>query len=548
MLFIFFSLVFIIPFLMGWGNLLDKIFPSKIKGISGKTISGILFLGLIFTALSFFIALNIYVEIPVILIGLFYFFKDKIYLDFYKLPKGNAVLLCIFGAIVLYCGSSYPFILDHFGYYIPSIKWLTEVGLVKGISNLDLILGQMSMWHILQAGFSNFCDPFLKLNTILLIIYLFYIIENESWIHLFFIPVLLFFTQSPSPDLPVIVLSLIILNEIFIGNKAISFLFALSIFAFSIKPTIIWLPFFIILYSIFCVKLDVKKLIFGFCIFLLFIFKNIWTFGYPVFPVAVLDLGFSWKPNPELLHSSSQLAIVKTYDEQFSYQEIMKFSWFEYIKNWFLIPGIKSFIHIGFVLTLVGFIIFSFIKKNKIISILCISVLLKSILVLLFSAQYRFFLEVFFVVFLVIGYQIFSKKITVSFSLIMSILFCGIFTFPKLIQQSIPSFQLGKFIVEKDCMQLYKPSHYQYKNFEKFKIGNLKFNVSKQYPFNFDTPIPAISENYVFDYQKAKIFPQMIDKNNIKKGFIWKKLNHAEEKEVEKTVHAIKSHYPQTEK
>ena len=155
---------------MGWGNLLDKIFPSKIKGISGKTISGILFLGLIFTALSFFIALNIYVEIPVILIGLFYFFKDKLYLDFYKLPKGNAVLLCIFSAIVLYCGSSYPFILDHFGYYIPSIKWLTEVGLVKGISNLDLILGQMSMWHILQAGFSNFCDPFLKLNTILLII------------------------------------------------------------------------------------------------------------------------------------------------------------------------------------------------------------------------------------------------------------------------------------------------------------------------------------------------------------------------------------------
>ncbi|WP_257621440.1 hypothetical protein [Chryseobacterium sp. NKUCC03_KSP] len=543
MLLILCSSIFLITTLMGWGKLMENIFGKTLSGISGKILTGIFSTGLIFTLLSFFIPLNLYVEIPTILIGLFYFFKDKLYLEYFRFSKKDSIILGILATVILFSASFYPFILDHFGYYVPTIKWLTEYGLIKGISDLDLILGQMSVWHILQAGFSNFADPFFKLNAVLLIVYGLYIVENKSWIQLIFIPILLIFSQSPSPDLPVIIFSLIVLNEILSGNRNISFLFAFSVFTFATKPTVIWLPIFILLYSIFISKFDYKKLIFGSLVFLLFIAKNIWTFGYPVFPFAIFDLGISWKSNPELLKASSEFALIKTFDEQYSYAEIVKFSWFDHIKNWLSLKGMKSMINILFIFSLIGFIIFSIIKKNKIISLICISILIKSILVLFFSAQYRFFIDVFFVVSFVLFFEYLNKKnaVLISSSLIFTV--AVIFSFPNFIQKFIPSFQVGRFMKPFEKKQILSPSHYQYNQYNSYKVGGLKFNVSKKYPFNFDTPVPAISVNYIFDYRKKQIFPQPIDKNNLKKGFIWKKLNAEEKKELDKTIELIKKSY-----
>ncbi|MFY1046946.1 LIC_10190 family membrane protein [Chryseobacterium sp. GP-SGM7] len=543
MLLILLSSILMISTLLGWGKLMENFIGENLKGISGKILTGIFSVGIIFTVLSFFLPLNIYIEIPTILIGLFFFFKNKLYLGFYQFSKKDSAILGFLTAVILFCGSFYPFILDHFGYYIPTIKWLTEYGLVKGISNLDLILGQMSVWHIFQAGFSNFSDPFFKFNTILLIIYGLYIIENKSWIQLIFIPVLLIFAQSPSPDLPIIVFSLIILNEILSGSKNISFLLAFSVFTFAIKPTVIWLPIFILLYSIFISKFQYKKLIFGSLVFLLFIIKNLWTFGYPFFPMAVFDLGLFWKANPELLKASSEFALVKTYDEQYSYSEILKFSWLDHIKNWLFLDGIKSVINILFVASLTGFIVFSIIKRNKIISLICISILIKSVLIFLFSAQYRFFIDGFFVIFFVVLYKNLTQKKSILFSSLMIVIAVGMFSFPNLIQQFVPSFQLGKFMSKFDKTQLIKPSNYDYNQYNSYRVGDLKFNISKQYPFNFNTPTPAISENYVLDYQKLRIFPQPIDKNDIRKGFIWKKLTTEEKKELDKTIEIIKKSY-----
>jgi len=541
------SSIFLITTLMGWGKLMENIFGKSLNGISGKILTGIFSVGLLFTVVSFFVPLNLYVEIPTILVGLFYFFKDKLYLECFRFSKKESIILGILVTVILFSASFYPFILDHFGYYVPSIKWLTEYGLVKGISNLDLILGQMSVWHIFQAGFSNFADPFLRLNAVLLIIYGIYIVENKSWIQLIFIPVFLIFSQSPSPDLPAIVFSLIILNEILSGNKNLAFLFAFSVFTFAIKPTVIWLPIFILLYSIFISGFRYKKLILGSFIFLLFIIKNIWIFGYPIFPLTFFDLGISWKPNPELLKASSEFAIVKTFDEQYSYAEILKFSWFDYIKNWLFLNGIKSVINISFVAILIGFIIFSIIKKNKITSLICISILVKSLLILSFSAQYRFFIDVFFVLFFVVFFKSLNKKNALLISSVLALIFTGLFSSPKLVQQLIPSFKLSRNLTSFEKNQLLKPSNYEYNQYNSFKIRDLNFNVSKKYTFSFDTPIPAISESYVLDYQKLGIFPQPIDKNNLKKGFIWKKLNATEKKELDKTKEIIKKSYLQTD-
>ncbi|WP_415328848.1 LIC_10190 family membrane protein [Chryseobacterium sp. MMS23-Vi53] len=539
------STIFIIPALMGIGKFVEFFSGKAIDGISGKILLGILGINLIWTVIAFFIPLNIYVEITTILLGLIYFFKEKLYQEFYLFSKKEFTSISIISLTILLSGSFYPYILDHFGYYVPTIKWITEYGLVKGISNLDLTLGQMSIWHIFQAGFSNFSDPFLRINSILLIVYTLYIIEKKSWIQLCFVPILLLFAQSPSPDLPVIVFSLIILNEILKENKNTSLLFAFSVFVFAIKPTMIWLPILGFFYSIFIVKSKFKNLVPGILIVLLFFIKNIYTFGYPIFPVSILDLGISWKPNPEVLKISSQYAIQKTYDMQYSYEEIQKFSTFDYIKNWFFLNGIKAKINLFFILSLIGFIIFSFIKKNKIISLICFSLIIKSILVLLFSAQYRFFIDVFFVMFFIVFINYFNQKKSIAVFSVLSIIFIGFLTLPNILQTYLPSFKLGNFMGKFEAKQLYKPSTYDYNKFQSYKIGNLKFNVSTKYPYNFDTQLPSISESFIFQDIEANIFPQLIDEKNIKKGFIWKKLNLEEKKEAENIINSINNSYKQ---
>ncbi|MGU3377301.1 LIC_10190 family membrane protein [Chryseobacterium sp. M5A1_1a] len=541
MMLILLSSIFIIPVLMGLGKIMEKIFGILFQGISGTILLGIMGISLVWTVTSFFIPLNIYVEITTVSLGLFCFFKEKLYHYFYQFTRKDITLGAIVSTIIVLSGSYYPYILDHFGYYVPTIKWLTEYGLIKGISNLDFILGQMSVWHIFQAGFSNFSDPFLRINSILLIVYTIYSIERKNWIHLCFLPVLLLFSQSPSPDLPVITFSLILLNEMISGNKNTSLLFAFSVFVFVIKPTMIWMPILVFLNSIFIYKLSFKRLFFGSSILFLFFIKNIWTFGYPIFPVSIGDFGFSWKPNPEVLKISSQYAILKTYDMQYSYEEIQKFSTFDHIKNWFFLKGIKSVINIFFILSLLVFSIFTWVKKRKLITLICISLLIKSILVLAFSAQYRFFIDVFFVIFLILFYEYFDKKKSLIVFSGLSLCFISILSFPSLIQQCIPSFRLGSFMAGFKKEQLYQPSTYQYHQFNSFKVGNLNFNVSKNYPYNFDTPLPAISSSYIFDDVKAQIFPQFVNKNDIKKGFIWKKMTPRDKKEATKVINNIEN-------
>lgn len=543
MFLIFLSSIFLIPVFMGWGKATEYISGKFLSGISGKSLSGIFIISILWTVLAFFVPLNSHVEIATIVVGGFYFFKHKIYKEFTCFSKKDWVLIAFISIIILFCGSFYPFILDHFGYYVPTVQWLTEFGIVKGISNLDLTLGQMSIWHIFQAGFSNISDPFLRINSIVLIIYTLYIIENKSWIQLCFIPVLLLFSQSPSPDLPVIIFSLIILKEILKENRSTAQVFAFSIFVFAIKPTMIWLPILSFLYSFLIVKSSPKILLPGFLILLLFFIKNIWTFGYPVFPLSIGDIGTDWKPNNEILEISSHFAIQKTYDMQYSYQEISMFSFYDYIKNWIFLDGIKSPINISLIITLIAFIIFSFIKKNKIINLICLSIITKSILVILFSAQYRFFIDVFFVIFLILFINFFTKKGSISIFSVFSIIIVGFLTVPSILQTYVPSFRLGNFMGNVKKEQFYKPSSYKNQEFNTYKVGNLLFHVSKKYPYNFDTKLPAISESYIFDDAKAGIFPQMADKDNMRKGFVWKKLNLKEKTDAEKIINSIRNTY-----
>lgn len=536
MLYIFFMLIMLFPALTGFGVLSTKIFRIKESGLALTMLSGIFFCTTLWTIIAFFCNLNGIVELITLATGILSFFYFRIYLKFWDLILKNKAVFLSSSIVIIFFGSYYPFILDHFGYYVPTIKWLSEVGLVQGISNLDLLLGQMSLWHIFQAGFSNFSDPFLRINVLVLIIYLIYILENKNWIHFLFLPVLFLFLQSPSPDLPVIAFSLIILNEVFNSNKNTVFLFAFSIFIFGIKPTMIWVPVFVFFYSFIILKGNCKCIIFGPLIFILFIFKNIWTFGFPFFPVQIFDLGLSWKSNAELLQNSSQMAMMKTYDMQYPFSEIQKFSNFDYLKNWLFLDGIKSRIHIVFILSLIVFLIFSVVKKSRLIWFLFLSILIKSLLILLFSAQYRFFFDVFFVVIFVLFYHRISRKNSIVIFTALSFIMAGFLSFPTLVKEYIPSFRLGNYMTGFSSAQFFKPSYFELKKYKTHQIGNLQFNVVDEYFFSFDTPLPAISPQFIQEDLEAGIFPQLKGKT-LKEGFIWRKIS---EKEKEKLRNILK--------
>ncbi len=525
-------LILLLSALAGLGAVFKNNFGGSNSETALQIIAGLFVTTIIWTVLAFFIPLNSTVELVTLLIGLCAFFYFKVYLQFWKFIGENSILFLSISLLIIFVGSYYPFILDHFGYYVPTIKWLSEVGLVQGISNLDLLLGQNSFWHVFQAGFSHLSDPFLRVNVLMLIVYLIYVMEKKAWIHLLFFPILYLFTQSPSTDLPAIVLSLIILNEVFSSSKNARFLFALSTFVFAIKPTMIWLPLFIFLYGLLILKSNYKFLFAGTFVLLIFIFKNIWTFGFPIFPVQFIDLELSWKPNPQLLQNSSEMAIMKTYDMQYTYEEITQFSKLEYIKNWLFLDGLKSIIHLLFILSLVTFSVFAFLKKSKLIWILFISILIKSILVLLFSAQYRFFFDVFFVIFFVLFYQVLSKKLILPIFVALSIVIVGFLSFPQLVRTYLPSFKLGSFMSGFSKTQLIKPSSFELNKYKTHQIGNLKFNVVEGYVFSFDTPIPAISPQFIQEDLDAGIFPQLKGKT-LKEGFIWRKISFEEKEKIQ---------------
>lgn len=528
MLYTLLTIIWIIPVLAGIGALSEKVSGKAFEGISGKVMYGTAVATLIFSSGAFFRPLDLMSECAVSATGLFSFFYFKIYNNFWNLFQKGKLGLPAIGLTTVFFGTYYPFILDHFGYYVPTIKWLNEAGLVKGIANLDLLLGQMSFWHIFQAGFSHFADPFLRINSVALIIYVIYIFEKQSWTHLLFLPVLFLFSQSPSPDLPVIAFSMILLNEIIEKNKNVGQLFWLSVFIFAIKPTMLWLPILVFLYGILLLKESPKFTIAGILVLIFFFFKNIWCFGYPVFPVQTFDLNIPWKPASELMKISSQIAIQKTYDMQYSFKEIQQFTRFDHIKKWLFLPGLKGFIHIAFLITLLVFFIYCLRKKSKLLWLVFISVLIKSALVLVFSAQYRFFIDIFFVVSFLVLKDYLHKKITFSIFSVFAICTLTVLSFPEIIQKNLPSFKLGQFMLGFNKNQMIKPSVFELKKYKSEQIGNLKFNIVKGYPFSFDTPLPAISPEFIREDWDAGIFPQMKGKT-LREGFVTKKLT-AEEK------------------
>jgi len=158
---------------------------------------------------------------------------------------------------------------------------------------------------------------------------------------------------------------------------------------------------------------------------------------------------------------------------------------------------------------------------------------------MIISAQYRFFIDVFLVFGFIILYKSWYAFGKIS-SLSMITIVLVFLAIPQVLQRQLPSFRIGNMMSGFYMKQVLLPSHFELNNYQHYKIGNLSFNISNNYPFNFDTPIPAISQASLLRYQKLGIFPQLIEENNLKSGFIWKSIRGKDRENLNKIILQLK--------
>ncbi|SEQ69036.1 LIC_10190 family membrane protein [Epilithonimonas lactis] len=527
MILIFLTVLMLLMVNFGNGMIIRNLLKIETRSFVLTSFLGMISIALLETVFAFFFPLNSSVEILFIFIGLlgtvlFFMTKEKS-----RLKINTNFWFYFFGFIIIFASSFSPYLYDHYSYYLPTISYLKELGFVKGISNFDLLLGQTSFWHIYQAGFSHFADLYLKINSYLAVLFLIYIYERKQYFLLVFLPMFLLFVQQPSPDLPIVIITLIVINEL-MNARENSILLYLSLFAVCIKPIVFWLPLFVILNQIDQRKFDFKTIIPVFVFGILLMMKNLWLFGFPIFPAALVDFDLPWKPSQEILNYSSQIGLMKSYDMKYSYQQVMGFDLMDSVYHWFTI-GYKSILNIGVIvsLSIVGF--FAWRRKSRFYYLLLICLIIKSIFIISFSAQYRFFIDV-YVIALFLLVKDFSEEKSVFTAVFLSIFILVVFTFPVFVQQ----FNMGKRMSDFSFSQLYRPKELKTTHTNKeFRIGNFSFKVSKSFSGEATFPTVNIYNLRLYDYYG--IFPQYLG-TNLHQGIFQRKLSVEEKIQLKKII------------
>lgn len=237
------------------------------------------------------------------------------------------ILLIVMLMLLLYQGALPAKIHDMAAYYLQTLQWMQQVGVVKGLGNLYPALGLGSAWHSLLSIFQIPCLPaFYGINGVLIFIlftwftYEFVSDEQASISKKVFIgayglglfPISFLYLTAPSPDLPLLVFTPLLLFYTLIDNKSIpsQIVLLMACFLFAVKPPAllgIMMGIAIIIQSLRKKQTEPNTYLYRFkiigihlciAIFCLtpIITKNIIQTGYVLYPLG--DIGFeeqAWK-------------------------------------------------------------------------------------------------------------------------------------------------------------------------------------------------------------------------------------------------------------
>jgi len=471
--------------------------------------------------------------------------------DFLAFSKTIKILLGITFLLILAQCAAAPFIVDNETYYIQTIKWLNEYGFVKGLANLHLFFGQTSGWHITQSvfNFSFLYDRFNDLNGYCLLLANYFAFQklnayftNSNKINLLFglLPLAnVFFFQfisSPSPDLPVYILSFLIF-AIYLENEsksdAFSIISILVLFAIFIKITAVVLllfPFLIFLNHFSELKNRVPRIsLLALISLLLFVSKNTILTGYPLFPLAffrwdslsytipkeIMDFFFS----PSMLHSF-----------YIPYGTLDTATVFDILKQYFLGNGIDSIIALSTLIMVVisPIVIAKYFAKKTTWTIYLAFILLLSLLCFS-SPQYRFYVH--FTIFfgLLLLTLLLSNKKLIVLCIELSLVIVVVLVFVPL---SFIGLTQNKSLAANSTFHLEntifpKPNTKEKEIFKKANKGDLDYYTPTEYSFFWITgngDLPCVTSEQLDYFETNFHYIPQLRGQDLKDGFYAQKV------------------------
>lgn len=493
-------------------------------------------------------------------IGIFLRFKNKIVLiykslfeELQALTLSLQAVLFITTLLILAQCASIPYIIDNESYYIQTIKWINEYGFVKGLANLHIFFAQTSGWHITQSVFSfsflysNFNDLsgfFLLLGNIYAFTHLNTYFKNNNSNHLIIglLPLanIFFFSfiSTPSPDLPIYILSLILFFK-FIENyknlnpETFNLLALLVFFAVFIKTTsivlvLIPLVLFVKHYKILIPKMAKSALI-GLLVLLLFLIKNTIISGYPLFPAVANICSFDFQIPVSMAHFYYDET--KTAAFSLTKNQLDSLGIFEIFKIWISRPGLHGIFNKTILILLVISPVFIFKFFNKKPFWMLYGILLFQMIVLFVSSpQYRFFMNSIAVFTFLIAITILNTERKILISLYFSV---AILTTIVLVPFNLSLFTTNIHLKNNSTVSVneivfpHKNSKFDL-TYESIKKGNLQYNSPVNNTFFWGTgdgKLPCVNKEQIKYFETYyKIKPQMRT-TNLKDGFYAKNIS-----------------------
>lgn len=450
-----------------------------------------------------------------------------------------------------------PFIIDNESYYLQTIKWLDTYGIVNGVANVHPFLAQTSGWHLFESAINlnSLYSGFNDTNGFVLLVATFYAFShlakftkgNFVSLSIGLFPVfnlLLFqFIDAPSPDLPVYVLGYLIFSEFLkatvIPSETNRDIFVstsiLAIFAVFLKVSALVFLLFP-LYLVFRRKNRAQQDLFrigllaGTCA-VLFILKNYFISGYPLYPLALFEAAAPWKlPESVYLFLTEQ---TKYYGYGMTEAQFLKSTIVQRVWHWLFLPGLHGIFNKAIVLLVLAAPFF--IRKNKnafkkpLWVLYGVSVV-HLLLVLSTSPQYRFYLLFLMLLTVCILGRFIQKKwmyrslIVCSLSIILVPLFLPVslqrLTTNKFLQKLAP-FQSEHFLLPHPVTR-YTEATYEPVSEEKFvyySATNIDFFWASG-----DGPLPCVQKQQIDYFKEAQgVVPQQISET-ISDGFFSKNI------------------------
>lgn len=452
----------------------------------------------------------------------------------------NLKIFFLLTLVVILCQSAgSSFFVDNETYYLQTIKWLNEYGFVPGLANLHIFFGQTSGWHILQSvfSFSYFTDKCNDLNGFCLLLGIaFSIGQLDSYfkkgnLHnlsmgLFstIMVLLLPFSSVPSPDLAVIVISLLLFSFLtrsdeMSNSDSLTILALLAFFIVYIKISALPILLLPLLYVVLRINKKQSKtipaLLIGAVVVVLFIIKNIILTGYPLYPSSLFAqyimsenaipqalYEFWWRPSQHYGFVSPQ--------NQYSPLSTVAIL-LQWISESWVIRSITLMLLSLFIM--VPFAI-SKSKNKRAFWIIYVTMIIQIVFLILTAPQFRFILS--FVLFF--GLTLFSfvlvKKTPICIGLYIGLIVASLYViFPIAIGINHSrvdfypkSFSLSQIVIPKSNSNLRA-------TFSKKSKGNLQYNSPDEQSYIWvtgDGKLPCVNSKQIeYFHEKLGYYPQL---------------------------------------